>query len=154
MCSHQIPPQVLGTCRAIQIKLNIPFAFTHVAFRLGSAAWSLMCSGDSKGSLYIIRLLDLLLLPACFPSFILFSPEGESFLGGGAEFVFGAKASVLGNKKEDSLAVLIVLFCCGVVWYWQKLETRWRIADSRLRGLNLEAAQCRGRIVLVTVDQA
>jgi hypothetical protein len=28
-----------------------PFAFTHSAFRLGRAAWSLSCSRDSGGSL-------------------------------------------------------------------------------------------------------
>ena len=41
---------------------NLPFAFTHSAFRFGSA-WSLKCSIDSGGSVYM-RLLDLLLLLA------------------------------------------------------------------------------------------
>ena len=69
-----------------------------------SMTWSLLCSGDSSGSWYIM-LLDLLLRPF-LPSFMLLSFAAGEDLRRGGDLVPAAKERVRGMRREDSLAVL------------------------------------------------
>ena len=77
----------------------LPLPLTHVAFRLGSAAWSATCSGGSGGSLYIMTLLDRRRrAPCCLLEFIL------SLCSAAPALVPGAKERVRGRRMEDRLA--------------------------------------------------
>lgn len=84
---------------------NAPLALTHSELRLGKAAWSLICSSDSGGSVYI-RLLDLRRLRSAFVSMAALSDECTLRLGG--RLTSPAKVKPAGwRSKEDSLAVLM-----------------------------------------------
>lgn len=81
-----------------------PLALTHSELRLGRAAWSLMCSSDSGGSVYI-RLLDRLLRAALVS--MLEAALSECLLWFGGRFVSPAKLRPEEGCRsvEDSLAV-------------------------------------------------
>lgn len=88
--------------------INAPFALTHSEFRLGKTDWSLICSSDSGGSVYI-KLLDLLrLLSALNVSKFVLSEECILTLGGWLTSPAKVRRSPVGwRSKEDSLAVLM-----------------------------------------------
>ena len=81
----------------------LPLPFTQEALRLGSADWSLSCSGDSGGSLYMRTLLDRRRRP-CLLEFML-SLSLSLAAATGPALVPGAKERVRGRRIEDSLTV-------------------------------------------------
>jgi hypothetical protein len=81
---------------------DAPFAFTHVAFKFGSADWSLSCSNDSGGSVYTRELERL--LRASLTSSGIVDDDGPRWRGrwSAAKLSRGVRLRMMG----DSLAVV------------------------------------------------
>ena len=84
--------------------MSVPLPLTQEALRLGSADWSLNCSGDSGGSLYMRTLLERRRRP-CLLEFMLSLSLSLSLAAAGPALVPGAKERVRGRRIEDSLTV-------------------------------------------------
>jgi hypothetical protein len=104
-CWKRVSMRFFWQCAEVRSRQGYkPFALTHSELRLGRAAWSLMCSSDSGGSVYI-RLLDRLLRAALVS--MLEAALSECLLWFGGRFVSPAKLrpEVGCSSVEDSLAV-------------------------------------------------
>jgi hypothetical protein len=86
-------------------RVHSPFAFTHSAFRFGSADWSLSCSKDSGGSVYT-KLLERLLLTFAASRGILVG-DGRSSRGRGSPAKLRRVERLM--IEDDSLAVMMRL---------------------------------------------
>ena len=85
---------------------SAPLPLTQEALRLGSADWSLNCSGDSGGSLYMRTLLERRRRPCLLEfMFSLSLSLSLSLAAAGPALVPGAKERVRGRRIEDSLTV-------------------------------------------------